>query len=59
MINLAKFYKGTTSIKELDEMPVRMVHVMYKEYIKTMLDEEARKAHGEGQAAEELQDQLM
>ena len=57
-MNLVKFMKGCTTIEEIQRLPNRFVHSIYHEYVNMMKDEEARKAHEEEQAMEEIEDNI-
>lgn len=50
--------KGCTTIEELQRLPNRFVHSIYHEYVTMIKDEEARKAHEEEQAMEEIEDNI-
>ena len=54
MMNLSKFLKGTTTIKELEDYPNRYIQVIYKEYVNTLKD----KSKSEAVAAEEMEEQM-
>ena len=53
-MNLSKFLKGTTTIGELENMPNRYIHAIYKQYADTLRD----KSKTEAMAAEEMEDKL-
>ena len=36
MMNLTRYVKGTTTLKELGSMPNRYIHVIYKDYVKSL-----------------------
>jgi hypothetical protein len=42
-MNLTKFIKGTTTIGEFENLPNRFIHVIYREYIRTMTNEDGVK----------------
>ena len=35
-MNLTRYVKGTTTLKELGSMPNRYIHVIYKDYVKSL-----------------------
>ena len=58
LINLAKYLKGSTTLTELDEMPVYMIHTIYKEYVNFLQDQEKQDQHASEEVMDELEDQL-
>jgi hypothetical protein len=59
LINLTKFLKGCTTIRELEEMPNHYSHSIYKSYIDMIMDEKKKQNHADEQAMDEIEDQLM
>ena len=57
-MNLAKFLKGTTTIKELESMPVSHIHVIYREYFNTMRDPNRRKENAEEQIQDQIEEEM-
>lgn len=57
-MSLAKFMKGCTTIRELEDMPVAYSHTIYKEYVTTLKDREKSEAAANEEALEEFQDQM-
>jgi hypothetical protein len=55
---LAKFLKGSITIGELENMPNRFVHSLYKLYIETQKDEDKRKAVESEQMMDEMEDMM-
>lgn len=53
-MNLAKYLKGSTTIRELEEMPNSYIHTIYKQYVNMLQDEKAREAHASEEAMEEM-----
>lgn len=54
MIGLTKFIKGCISFKDLEQMPNRFIHTLFKQYNESMKTESGKKAA----AAEQIQDEL-
>lgn len=57
-MNIARFLKGTTTIGELMNMPNRYLHVLYKQFLDTAMNEDKSKEFGQEQAAEEIVDAM-
>lgn len=57
-MNVVRFVKGCTTIKELEELPSRYLHVLYKEYLLVQFDDKLKKAHEESSAVEEIVDEM-
>lgn len=57
-MNLAKFLKGSTTIGELMNMPLKYLEVMYKQYFETMNDPKTAEAVVNQQAAEEIEEAI-
>jgi hypothetical protein len=55
---LAKFLKGSITIGELENMPNRFIHSLYKLYIETQKDEDKRKAVESEQMMDEMEDMM-
>lgn len=53
-MNLAKYLKGSTTIRELEEMPNSYIHTIYKQYVNMLQDEKAREAQASEEAMEEM-----
>lgn len=57
-MNLTKYLKGCTTMGELERMPVRYIHIIYKEYVNMLNDEKKKKANASENMLEELADNL-
>ena len=54
LINLSKYLKGSITIGELENMPNRYVHAIYKQYVNFLNSAEEQKAA----AMEEVMDEM-
>ena len=57
-MNLAKFLKGSTTIGELMQMPVRYLEVMYKQFFEVENDPKLKEAVANEQAGEEIMETM-
>lgn len=57
-MNLAKFLKGCTTIRELMDMPNRYSHTLYKQYVTTIIDSDKSQALAKEEANDALIDEM-
>ena len=56
MINLVKYMKGCTSIRELEELPNSYTHTIYKNYVDMVTSQKDEDA--DAQAEEEVMEEI-
>ena len=56
LIIISRFLKGNTSIRELDELPARYLHAIFKQYHLFSKNQEAQQAAAAEDMVEELED---
>lgn len=55
-MNLSKFLKGCTTITEMENLPNRYIHVIYKQYVDSLKSKEAQAAIASQQIEEEMEE---
>ena len=58
MINLVKYMKGCTSIRELEELPNSYTHTIYKNYVDMVTSQKDADAQAEEEVMEEITESM-
>ena len=58
MINLVKYMKGCTSIRELEELPNSYTHTIYKNYVDMVTSRKDADAQAEEEVMEEITESM-
>jgi hypothetical protein len=56
MIGLARFIKGSVSVKELMELPNGFSHTVFKQYFESTKTKEGQEALGAAEMEDEIED---